>query len=79
MNGIPIFISNVQVFISMDFNFLWKELFDKMRGPHVPRNALSRLTISILVNNNLRKALQVYMDLVLKKKKNTEYRLRIFP
>lgn len=52
--------------------FSWKEALNKTRGPHVPRNALPWLTISIPVINDLRKALQVYMTLVLKKKKTVQ-------
>lgn len=68
MESIPIFVRNVQVFISMDFNLLRKEALNKTRGPQVPKNALPWLTISsinILMINNLRKALQVYMTLVI--------------
>lgn len=68
MESIPIFVRNVQVFISMDFNLLRKEALNKTRGPQVPKNALPWLamsSINILVINNLRKALQVYMTLVI--------------
>lgn len=72
MQSIPIFVRNVHVFISTDFNFQWKEALNRIRGPHVPRNALPLLTISVLMINSLRKALQVYMTLVIKKEKNVQ-------